>query len=167
MAATKSLVWAGDAVTERMRAAQIGGVKNTMGACVVHAKRNHTWVYRTAGGLDDSIMIVENAAADAEGVRGVWGVTEIKYALIQELGGTIQHPGGTAYYIDEETGLAHFVANDSPLSEGLPRTKPHEIVIPARPYLRPAADAKYPDLPKAIREAYDKSAPAEGGSADG
>jgi hypothetical protein len=35
MAAAKSLVWNGKAVTERMRAAQIAGVNSTMGACVI------------------------------------------------------------------------------------------------------------------------------------
>jgi len=66
------------------------------------------------------------------------------YAAIHEFGGTIQHPGGTAYFV-KEGGLAVFVNNEtaaryaSRYGRELPRTKPHSITIPARPYLGPAA----------------------------
>lgn len=159
--ASKSLVWKGEALTERMRAAQIAGVNKTMGACVAHAKTNHPWKNRT-GILEGGVDVVDYAAPTGAGVEGTWGVRDVGYAAALELGATIAHPGGTAYYIDE-SGKAVFIANASPLSEGLPRTKPHEIILPAHPFLRPAADVKYPDLPANIRKAYEKSKPGGGG----
>lgn len=67
-----------------------------------------------------------------------WGIDlkVVPYARIHELGGTINHPGGTPYFINDE-GKAVFVskANADP---DLPRTKPHPIKIPARPYIGPA-----------------------------
>lgn len=57
----------------------------------------------------------------------------VPYARIHEFGGTIKHPGGTPYKIVD--GRAVFVSK----AEGadLPKTKPHDITIRARPYLRP------------------------------
>lgn len=60
------------------------------------------------------------------------------YAAIHEFGGTINHPGGTPYFIDEKTKLAKFVSKSSPAAAGLPVTKPHVITMPERPYMRPA-----------------------------
>lgn len=78
------------------------------------------------------------------------------YAAIQEYGGVINHPGGTAYFIGED-GLARFVSNDSPNAADLPRTKPHEIVLPARPYMRPALEKNREqinaDITKAVNSA--------------
>jgi hypothetical protein len=171
MAAQKSLVWKGDALTARMKAAQREGVNRTMAACVVHARDNHPWKNQTAA-LEGSIDVQEYAVPVATGVEGKWGSADINYALPLELGATIEHPGGTAYYIDEKTGLAVFVKNSSPLSEGLPRTKPHTIVLPPHPFLRPAADVKYPELAANIGKAWKKyeAGPAPGsvgGDADG
>lgn len=60
------------------------------------------------------------------------------YALIHEFGGTIKHPGGTPYFIGEN-GLAVFVRKGSLAGlRGLPVTKPHDITLPERPYMRPA-----------------------------
>ncbi|WEK00597.1 MAG: hypothetical protein P0Y59_02580 [Candidatus Sphingomonas phytovorans] len=158
-----SLTWTGDAVKERLRKAQIRGVNATMGACVVEAKSNHPWQNRTTV-LEGGIDVVDYAVPVEAGVTGTWGVRDVVYALMIEVGGTIQHPGGTAYFIGSD-GMAKFVSNDDPKAAGLPRTKPHEIVIPAHPYLRPAADKLYPTLSDRIRVAYDKLAPsAEGGT---
>lgn len=60
-------------------------------------------------------------------------LTMAHLGAIHEFGATIQHPGGTPYTIDEN-GLAHFVSKDK--GEGLPKTKPHTITIPARSFLR-------------------------------
>lgn len=154
MAKSKSLVWKGKAVTGKMRQAQVLGVNATMAACVVQAKDNHVWNNQT-GILEGSIDIAEYAAPKGAGVEGAWGSKDVKYARIHELGGTIEHPGGTPYFIAED-GMARFVSLDDPRAADLPKTRPHDIVIPARPYLRPAADAKYPDLAGNIRKAYDK-----------
>jgi phage gpG-like protein len=68
-----------------------------------------------------------------------------EYAAIHEFGGTINHPGGTPYFIDSATGLAVFVSKNSGsrlLGANLPVTKPHTITMPARPFMGPSARAK-------------------------
>ncbi|WP_225205385.1 hypothetical protein [Novosphingobium huizhouense] len=180
--AEQSLVWKGEAVTARMRAAQIEGVNRTMGAAVNHARQNHTWQNQT-GVLTGGIDVVKYAAPaeDGKGVEGVWGVQDVAYALIHELGGTIEpknakflsvpvseaakragsprNMGNLAYVqsikgqpmlVDQHSGKVHYILKK-------------RVTIPARPYLRPAADAKYPELAANIRKAWDKMKP--GGSA--
>lgn len=62
--------------------------------------------------------------------------TPVAYiAAIQEYGAHINHPGGTPYKIVD--GRAVFVRKDSPEAASLPVTKPHPIVIPPRPFMRP------------------------------
>ncbi len=109
-----SLDWKGDELISRFRRAQVEGIKATMAAAVIHAKRNHPWINRT-GTLERSIDISEHATVTRTGARGLWGSLDIVYALIQELGGQF---------------------------------------IPARPYLRPAADAQYPGLARRIKVAF-------------
>lgn len=53
-----------------------------------------------------------------------------------EFGQTINHPGGTPYKIGED-GRAVFVKKSE--GHGLPVTKPHTIIIPPRPFMRPTA----------------------------
>lgn len=61
-------------------------------------------------------------------------------AAVHELGATIKNPGGQPYYINSSTGLAVFVKKDSLFGQHLIEkgqvTKPHEINIPARSFLR-------------------------------
>lgn len=52
---------------------------------------------------------------------------------VHEFGATINHPGGTPYFI-KENGLAQFVSKEK--GGNLPKTKPHQIVIPSRSFLR-------------------------------
>lgn len=61
--------------------------------------------------------------------------SNLEYAAIHQFGGVINHPGGTPYFIDSETGLASFVKKDSPGAAKLPRTAPHAIPIPKRVWL--------------------------------
>lgn len=61
--------------------------------------------------------------------------TNVKYARIHELGGTINHPGGTPYKI-VGPGRAVFVKKSEALP-GMKRTRPHPITIPPRPFLKP------------------------------
>lgn len=145
---SKSLVWHGEAISDRMRKAQIIGVNATMGACVVQAKGSHAWQNRT-GVLEGGIDVVEYAYEIATGVQGTWGVRDVVYALIHELGGTITAKTAKALAIPQEDGSVRFAKS---------------VTIPAHPYLRPAGDAKYPTLPERIRSAYDKlSAGGAGG----
>lgn len=60
-------------------------------------------------------------------------ITRAELAAVHEFGATINHPGGQPYIIKED-GMAQFVSKDK--GEGLPKTKPHQINIPARSFLR-------------------------------
>lgn len=62
--------------------------------------------------------------------------SKLPYAAIHEYGGVINHPGGTPYFI--KNGELRFVRKRHPLAAKLPKTKPHIITMPARPYLNPA-----------------------------
>ena len=67
-------------------------------------------------------------------VRGdtVYIGSNLPYARIHQLGGTIKHPGGTKYLVIGG-GLAVFLKNSATEFTGI--TKPHDITLPARPYL--------------------------------
>ena len=54
-------------------------------------------------------------------------------AAVQNYGAHIKNPGGQPYIF--ENGHPVFIPRDIPFSENLPRTKPHEIVIPPRPFM--------------------------------
>lgn len=171
--AESSIKWTGKAVTEKMRQAQIAGVNAIMADCVKHAKANHTWQYQQ-GALHGGIGIVEYARAEGDGVRGVWGVQDVRYALMMEVGGVIkpkrakflaipltpeariagsprrmpglayvQSKNGQPMLIDSTSGDAQYLLRDS-------------VTIPARPYLRPAADVHYPRMAAEIRKAFEK-----------
>jgi len=142
----KSLVWKGKALTERMRKAQVAGINKTMGACVVTSKENHPWHNQT-GVLEGGIGIADYAAPVAGGVQGVWGVQDVKYALIQELGGVVTAKTAKALAIPLPDGGVAFAKS---------------VTIPPRPYLRPSADTNYPSLAGNIRVAYGKSGGAHG-----
>lgn len=60
-------------------------------------------------------------------------LTMAELGAVHEFGATINHPGGTPYLIKED-GTAQFVSKDK--GKKLPKTKPHEIVIPTRSFLR-------------------------------
>lgn len=151
---SQSLRWNGDALTARMRAAQRLGVNKTMADCVQQAKTNHAWNNQT-GVLEGSIKIADFARDDAGGVVGTWGSTDVRYALIHELGGVIVPVRAKALAIPQADGSVRFVKS---------------VRIPARPYLRPAADARYPQLAANIRAAFEKSGgssgPSQGGLSD-
>jgi RNase P/RNase MRP subunit p29 len=135
-----ALDWFGDKVTQKMTRAQVRGVNKTMSECVIHAKRNHEFENRTAT-LEGGIRMVQPARKNAGGgVSGRWGVADVVYALIQEKGGTIVPKNANALKFRAEDGSFVTVAS---------------VTIPARPYLRPAADARYPGLAGNIRQAYE------------
>ncbi|MEO0589114.1 MAG: phage morphogenesis protein [Pseudomonadota bacterium] len=141
---SQSLTWNGDALTAKMRKAQIAGVNATMADCVVHAKVNHTWKNQS-GVLEGSIDIAEYAHVEGEGVSGVWGSKDVKYARIHELGGVIRPKNKQALKFQLPDGSYRIVKS---------------VTIRKQPYLRPAADVHYPDLPLNIRKAFE----AQGGS---
>jgi hypothetical protein len=70
----------------------------------------------------------------------------VPYAYIHEYGGTIQHPGGTKYFFNKNDEIV-FLPKTAKRFVGI--TKPHDIVIPARPYLGPAIeDFEREEIPK-------------------
>lgn len=72
-----------------------------------------------------------------EGILGrVYVTRNVPYAAIHEFGGKINHPGGTAYWLDPKVGMMRFVRNDNPLADTLKRTRPHPIPMPERSYMR-------------------------------
>lgn len=77
--------------------------------------------------------------------------SNLEYAMIHEVGGTINHPGGTAYLMVD--GEPRFISNDHPKAGTAARTRPHTISMPPRPYLRPALDRVVSRMPKALRKA--------------
>lgn len=135
---SSSLKWNGDALTAKMRQAQKLGVNKTMSECVAHAKNNHAWQNRT-GILEGSINIVDLARDVETGVEGRWGSQDVVYALIHELGGVIVPKKAKALAIPMPDGSMRFAKS---------------VTIPARPYLRPAADTLYPQLAANVKAAY-------------
>lgn len=130
-----ALDWRGDELSRRIRKAAIFGVNKTMAEAVEHAKRNHEWQNRT-GILEGSIKITEFAARSGDETTGEWGSTDVRYALIHELGGTI---------VPRTAPALVFKVGDQ-------WVRTQQVRIPARPYLRPAADATYGNLAENIRE---------------
>jgi phage gpG-like protein len=71
-----------------------------------------------------------------------WQVgTNVEYARIHELGGTINHPGGTPYIV-VGPGRAVFISNKKAAQvqgkgQQVKRTRAHIITMPKRPYLVP------------------------------
>jgi hypothetical protein len=74
---------------------------------------------------------------------GRWGIFENAYARIQELGGTIKQDEKTVT-MKTKKGKVTYIRSA------------REIVLTAKPYLMPAADAKYPELAANIQAALDK-----------
>jgi hypothetical protein len=148
---SESLTWNGPALTAKMRDAQKTGVNATMAACTIQAKSNHTWQNQT-GILEGSIKIAEFARDDGAGVVGSWGSTDVRSALIHELGGVIVPVRAQALKFKLPDGSFRIVKS---------------VTIPARPYLRPAADAIYPKLAGNIKVAFERaSGPSQGGASD-
>jgi len=69
------------------------------------------------------------------------GMSVAAVAAIHEFGANINHPGGTPYKIGAD-GQAIFVAKNAPGASALPKTKPHKIHIPPRPFMRPTIAAQ-------------------------
>lgn len=135
--AEMNLDWKGDALKAKYRKAAITGVNVTMAQCTNHAKRNHPWKNQT-GILEGGISIQTLARAEGQGVRGTWGVFDVAYALAHELGAVIKPKNRKALRFGKPGGGDIIVK---------------QVTIPARPYLRPAADAFYPRLAANIKKA--------------
>lgn len=107
---------------------------------------------RRSGRLSSSVHPVTESTTDSV-TAGAGGGAGVPYAKIHEYGGTIHHPGGTAYYMSGLLGRAFFVSNASAIADRLPRTRPHDIHIPERSYMRSALREKAPSGIDALRAA--------------
>lgn len=68
------------------------------------------------------------------------GPSILEVAVWNNYGATINHPGGTPYII-KPNGMVEFVGLNVQGAKRLPKTKPHKIVIPARPFMEMATAA--------------------------
>jgi hypothetical protein len=78
----------------------------------------------------------------------------LKYARIHEYGGVINHPGGTKYLVVGK-GMAVFVKKSAMKFTGI--TKPHQIRIPERSYLRSSLAKKKRQILDLILSAIKRS----------
>lgn len=87
---------------------------------------------------------VQGAAASADHE----GVTNAMLAAVHEFGTTIKHPGGTPYRIGSD-GMAVFLPKGAAGATGV--TKPHDIVIPERSFIRSTIDENRDEYRKEIK----------------
>lgn len=82
---------------------------------------------------------ITRITANEEGIVIESGIDPevVPYALIHEMGGTINHPGGTPYMIGRG-GRAVFLRKGDKRATGV--TREHAIPIRARPYLKPGME---------------------------
>lgn len=110
---------------------------------------------RVTGALARSInwLVDDN---DQEVIGKVRSSGDVKYAAIHEFGGTIHHPGGTAYIIQD--GQAVWVSNAKAdaLGYDLPRTKPHDINMPERSFMRSTLADMKDEITEGLREAVEE-----------
>ena len=75
---------------------------------------------------DDGSTVIDRVASSGD----------VKYAAIHEFGGAIRHPGGTAYLVIAGQGVT-FISNATAANHpNAPRTRPHDIRMPERSFLR-------------------------------
>lgn len=105
---------------------------------------------------NDTGVLKNNIETTRAGVLKVHVTSSAPYAAIQEFGGTINHPGGTPFFMRD--GLAVFVGKSGHGAyHGLPVTKPHKITLPDRPYMRPARDAKRKEVADLVSAAVNRA----------
>lgn len=118
-------------------------------------------------GFDDLVHVVKSFKARGEDhvVVGIpysneseqadGGTKVIDYAIANEFGATINHPGGTSYGYrterDAKAGKVRFLKTGTGFQK-LGVTGPHKIVIPARPFIRQPFDKNQEKLKKAAAQ---------------
>lgn len=110
----------------------------------------------TAGQLRASVF--SEVTSGSSGITGRVGyAADVAYAGIHEFGGTINHPGGTAYFKDAKSGMVRFVSNKTAIAAQLPRTKPHLIHMPERAPLRTAFKEMTDQIRQGLQQAVSES----------
>jgi phage gpG-like protein len=83
--------------------------------------------------------------------------TNVEYARIHEYGGTIKHPGGTAFFIGKD-GRAVFVSNKSRIANLFRRrTAKHDIKMPLRSFMRTALAEMRPEIVEELKQAVGRA----------
>lgn len=119
---------------------------------IVHNKLSGQVLNKRTGHLQQSIQQTVEEGPDQ--ITGkVYSAGDVKYAAIHEYGGTIHHPGGTAYYFDQKQDKIVFLSNKSAASFNFPRTKAHDIVMPERSYMRTSLAENEDHIVKTLTEA--------------
>jgi len=131
MAGDWTINWKGPEVLKVTNEATKAGIDEIMNRCVPDAMAD---VPYATGALQGSIKVVEYAREDGREIAGIWGSTDIFYALGVETG---------------DYGYLKGFSQDKESTAGFkrPTTKRNKG---RRGSLRKAADKHYPDLPKAI-----------------
>lgn len=146
-----TLVWNGEALKAKMRAAVIVAIDETMGMCVEESTRDHPeyppasepffpWANRTKA-LTDSVRVLESAhPVSPWRVSGTWGA-DLDYSLFIEIGTSRQGPTATDRMIAADGDPNLIVPEIGPLM-----ARRHAMV--------PASDRQYPQLALRIAEAF-------------
>ena len=109
---------------------------------------------RQGPGIKKLVVALEKSSIKAQvgwfpGAKYADGTPVAYVAAIQEFGSVHTHPGGTKYIIGEG-GKAVFVSNDYP-GQIVGRTKPHQIVIPPRSFMRTTIAEKEKSWAKIVK----------------
>ena len=88
------------------------------------------------------------------------GISVAEVARVQNYGAVINNPGGQPYIINKK-GQIVFVSKSKPNASNLPKTKPHIISIPPRPFMdnakqRVQGQEGYIKIAGTIRSVFDK-----------
>jgi phage gpG-like protein len=130
--------------TRRLEFMMVAKVKGKLSGEVLKNRTNHLRgsIHGEVRDLGDKI----------EGITG----TNVVYARIHEYGGTINHPGGTAYFFNGSRCV--FARNDSLFAQIMKRTKAHKIPIPERSFLRSSLREMRPTIINEYEKAVSKAA---------
>lgn len=90
------LQWNGDKIIANLKAAEVGGLSETLEDAVDTAKR---YVHVESGFLQSKIEVLQPAQVTQEGATGQFGVEGVAYALVQEFGMPDGRPYGHKPYL--------------------------------------------------------------------
>lgn len=97
---------------------------------------------------------VDSSSTKVEG--HVFSSGDVKYAAIHEFGGTIRNPGGQPYIITKDGAVFISKASAALMKTPPPVTKPFDVTMPERSFLRSSlSDMKsqiIDDMTEAVRE---------------
>lgn len=127
-------------------------------AYIKTSKLNGQVLNRVTGALSRSLNNKVDKISGGGVVGRVFSSGDVKYAGIHEYGGTINHPGGTAYVINpKKAHMMMFVSNKTATAD-MARTRPHQIKMPERSFMRSSLRDKSQQISLGLKEAVVKAA---------